>query len=241
LRSKLRKRLTCAVAIVGVLAAGVAMASSATQATDPATSAARPAPALGKRVNLHPLSGTVTVRVPNGRSFFLREPRQVPNGSEVDTREGRALLVSQGARGESQRAELSAGLVRIRQFARTDPSNPSSPRRVRGLTELVLTGGPSAEECEQQARSSASLRKRLRTSRARGRHRTRTSGVAGTVRGTSWDVVDECALVDTRVFSGKVLVENFGRRGPVVRRLVTRGLGRFRTRGRHSAATVRGG
>jgi hypothetical protein len=218
------------------------MASSATQATDPATSAALPPPALGKRVNLHPLSGTVTVRVPKGRGFVvLREPRQVPNRSVLDTREGRALLVSEGARGKRQQAEISAGLVRIRQFARTEPPNPSRPPRVRGLTELLLTGGPSAEECEQQARSSASLRKRLRTSKARGKHRTRTSGVAGTVRGTSWEVVDDCAVVDTRVFSGKVLVENFAAPGRVVRRLLTRARGRFRTLGREDAATVRGG
>jgi hypothetical protein len=52
-----------------------------------------------------------------------------------------------------------------------------------------------------------------------------------------WNVTDDCGEVETRVETGEVLVENFVRK---TRRIVRTG-GRFRTLGRYSAATVRGG
>jgi hypothetical protein len=216
-------------ASLAAILAATAMIGRATHAAGPPASAP-PAPVLGERVNLYPLSGAVFLRLPGTRQFVaLDRPRQVPIRTVVDAREGRVRLVSVGERaGSLQRARISRGLFLIRQFALG---------RRKGLIELRLKGGPSKAECEQ-ALASGSLRRRLRV-RARGRHRTRTSGVAGTVRGTSWEVTDSCGLVDTRVLRGEVLVENFTRRR-VVRRLVGPG-GRFRTRGRYSAATVRGG
>jgi hypothetical protein len=197
------------------------------------SASALPAPVLGKRINLSPLSGKVSVRLPGERDFVrLTGPRQVPVRTVVDTRHGNVRLVSARDRsGGTQPGRFSQGLFQVRQ---------SDEPGADGLTELRLRGGTPPAACEESAGAS-SLRRTLRRLRSRVKpgssYRTRTSSVAATVRGTVWNVTDDCGEVETRVETGEVLVENFVRK---TRRIVRTG-GRFRTRGRYSAATVRGG
>jgi hypothetical protein len=224
--------LACAVVAAALLTVDISAQSG------PAV-AALSQPVLAKRVNLSPLSGRVSVRTPGQRTYArLRSPRQVPVRTRIDARQGQVRVVSaRNRQGDTQPARISQGIFEVRQSSS-------------GLTTLYMRGGATPEECEAEVRSSRSAR-RLRF-RGRGNYRTRSSGVAGTVRGTTFKVTDDCGTVTTEVSVGEVLVQNFiaGTRarlfcatvrteGGERRRACTRG--RFRTRGRYSAATVRGG
>ena len=195
--------------------------------------AARPLdpPVLGKLVNAFPLSGNVFVSLPagaarvaqsvpglKGRKFIpLKEARQVPVGSILDTRKGRVRLQSaRNTTGTTQAGEFSQGVFQVVQ---------SGKRSARGLTELRLKGS-SFRSCKRrkakrkarksEAQSSARRRSRRRIRRlrsnAKGRFRTRGRYSSATVRGTIWTTTDRCDGTLTSVRSGKVAVRDLRRK-----------------------------
>jgi Tol biopolymer transport system component len=179
-----------------------------------------PPPAIGKTANLDP-SGRVLLGVRRGgrgasaaqkgvRFVALKEARQVPVGSFVNTRRGRIRLQTAAKSGERQAGTFSGGLFQVLQSRRG---------RTKGLTSLKLKGS-SFRRCASasgSARAAASIVRRLR-SRARGRFRTRGRHSAATVRGTTWVTVDRCDGTLTAVKKGRVVVRDFRlRRNIVVR------------------------
>ncbi len=188
-------------------------------------------PVLGKQVNVFPLSGNVFVSLPagaarvaqsvpglKGRKFIpLKEARQVPVGSILDTRKGRVRLQSaRNTTGTTQAGEFSQGVFQVVQ---------SGKRSARGLTELRLKGS-SFRSCKRrkakrkarksEAQSSARRRSRRRIRRlrsnAKGRFRTRGRYSSATVRGTIWTTTDRCDGTLTSVRSGKVAVRDLRRK-----------------------------
>jgi hypothetical protein len=181
-------------------------------------------PGLGIRAVIEVTGGTVRFRrgavggsagaAQKGRSFTaLREPREVPIGTFVDTRRGRArITTSSNRRAGIQDGQFSAGIFQVFQSRR---------RRARGLTELRLKGS-SFRRCGTAGRGKASaaqsrLVRRLRSS-ARGRFRTRGRHSAATVRGTVWLTADRCDGTLTRVTRGRVAVRDFRRKRTILLR-----------------------
>jgi len=181
-----------------------------------------PAPKLGTAVNVAPVSGEVFVKLPagsaahaaqsKGRGFVsLRQAKQIPVGSQLDTTRGKVRLVSAAnASGKRQQGDFDGA------FFKTIQS-----RSGKGLTELRLTKGKFSG-CRVRARRSnqagaARRRYKRRTVRrltgsANGRFRTRGRYASATVRGTNWTVTDRCDGTLTRVKSGVVVVRDVRRR-----------------------------
>ncbi len=183
-----------------------------------------PAPVLGAKVNVAPLSGTVFVSVPAGGAFAslsvpgikgrrfvpLTAARQLPVGSYLDTRKGSVSLASAGTRrGQLFTGIFSAGVFQALQFRS-------------GLTDLPLKGAsfrPCARRRVNQASAALSRRviRRMRGNSS-GRFRTRGRYSAATVRGTIWDTIDRCDGTLTRVRRGVVVVRDFRKRRKITLR-----------------------
>jgi hypothetical protein len=187
-----------------------------------------PAPVLGKTVNVAPVSGTVFVKLPGagtasdhgltkGAGFTpLTEARQLPSGTQVDSRFGFLKLIAATAAsqhiGKTQSVTLGGGLFKLNQ-ARTGVT--------KGLTTFSLlegdfAGAPSYVGCGHAAADApfahaAISRRILQTlhSSGHGRFRTRGRYSAGTVRGTVWDTSDRCDGTLTVVRRGTVDVTDF--------------------------------
>jgi CSLREA domain-containing protein len=191
-----------------------------------------PPPQLGVTFNVVPLSGEVFVGMRAGAARAgggsgrasqvkgvnfvpLRELRQIPIGSFLDTRKGRVRIRSaRDGSGGTQIGEFSAGVFQVLQ---------SRKRSAKGLTELRLKGS-SFRSCRRahgsvaqaaRHRLSRRARRRLR-SNARGRFRTRGRYAAATVRGTTWTTTDRCDGTLTRVKRGKVVVRDLRRKRNVL-------------------------
>jgi hypothetical protein len=142
----------------------------------------------------------------------LREARQIPVGSFLDTRKGRVRLQSaRNRRGTRQQGDFGSGLFQVLQ---------SRKRSAKGLTELRLKGssfaGCKTPRRGQRAQASASRRIRRLSSNTRGRFRTRGRQSAATVRGTKWTITDRCDGTLTTVQRGTVAVRDFRRKRTIV-------------------------
>jgi hypothetical protein len=156
-----------------------------------------------------PATGSGAARASQkGRSFTsVREPREVPVRSLIDTRKGTVRVTSSRNSGTAiQDGEFAGGVFQVLQ---------SGKRSARGLTELRLKGS-SFRRCApaRGRRASTAARRVIRRLRGSGRGRFRTRGrfSAATVRGTTWTVEDRCDGTLTRVKSGTVAVRDFRRR-----------------------------
>jgi hypothetical protein len=178
-----------------------------------------PLPVVGKTVIVSPGSGKVLIRRPASPRFrLLDEPARVPVGSIVDTRKGRAQIVTAaGADGPLQAGEFWGSKFEVRQR-----------RGGRGMTTLALRGG-NFGRCRRPARraqgsgvmANGSYFRRGTVRRLWGRDRGgrfRTYGrqSQATVRGTRWLTEDRCNGTLTRVTSGAVAVRDRVRRKTVV-------------------------
>jgi CSLREA domain-containing protein len=198
-----------------------------------------PPPVLGRSFNVVPLSGRVYASLPRGarlsavatanvvaaysspikgRRFVpLKDARQLPIGSFLDTRKGTARVTSASTRkGKTFSGAFAAGVFQVLQ---------SRKNKFKGLTELRLKGS-SFRSCRPARRSQAAYaalsRRTIRRPRsnARGRFRSRGRHSAATVRGTKWTVTDRCDGTLTQVTRGTVAVRDFRRRKTI---LVKRG------------------
>ncbi|MHB8691511.1 MAG: IPT/TIG domain-containing protein, partial [Solirubrobacteraceae bacterium] len=207
-------------------------------------SAPPPPPVLGTTENVKPVAGLVFVKLPagttpagvrdtltKGRGFVpLTEARQLPNGSQVDARAGTLQLTTAPTtrHGKLQAAVLGGAIFNVSQ---------SGNGLTKGLTTLTLVenafaGAPSYSTCKATAATSGALAAfgPLTASTARsnpvlqtlhaqdhnGKFRTKGRYSAGTVRGTIWDTIDECAGTLTKVHRGTVNVYDFGKRKTVI-------------------------
>jgi hypothetical protein len=167
-----------------------------------------PAPRVGRTANAEVVSGKVFIRRPGGSFVRLTGERQIPIGSEVDTRAGRVRLTTAAGGGRTQQAEFYDGVFRLLQ----------APSR-RPVTELRLSGklvgcGPGPARA-----AAASGKGRRLWGDGRGRFRTRGRRSAATITGTIWLVADRCDRTTlTRVRRGRVSVRDFAARRTVTLR-----------------------
>jgi hypothetical protein len=158
-------------------------------------------PILGKSLSVTQLSGQVIVRQGTGPNLArIQGTANFPVGSVVDTRAGRAQLLSSRGRRGTQKGNFTGGLFRMKQKP-----------RARGLTDLILRGSigcASRAGASSGTRARASATRRRLWSRTSGRFRTRGRYSAGSVRGTKWLTVDRCDGTLTFVQKGVVEVRD---------------------------------
>jgi hypothetical protein len=253
------RRLLALVAAVAVATAGAVILQGPV-ARDSRAAATQLRPVLGRTVVVAPVRGTLYVRQPGGERARLTAPLLVPVRSLLDATHGtarlttarrrrcspRSLICQPGEKRRTQSAIFSGTRFQIFQRRRRNPS---------GLTTVRLRAELA---CRARAGSHASASRNPRVKlhgKAKGHYKTQTGKGAGVVRGTIWDTIDTCRYTDFVVRAGRVAVVDFGKTDSPAddRRDVIQGPGargrdepggpsdRFRARGRHSSATVRGG
>jgi hypothetical protein len=166
-----------------------------------------PPPVTGKAVNVQPVRGKVTIKVPGGRTVPLVDAEQIPTGSVIDTRKGTVRLISTAAKGKVQNALFFQGLFKVTQ------TRGSRPMTVLRLTEKLARC--KAGKGKGKAKTSAKRRKRRLWGNGSGSFRTSGRRSAATVSGTKWLVEDSCAGTLTRVARGKVKVRDYKKRKTV--------------------------
>ena len=197
---------------------------------------APPPPVLGKTENVTPVSGVVFVKPPPGKSLTavrfatdalakgqgfvpLTQARQIPDGSQIDSRAGVLRLTTASARrGKRQTGVFGGALFGLTQAH----AGPNKGLATLSLLEGDFAGAPSFRSCgahaalDGRATGHAALPthilQTLRATDQHGQFRTRGRYSAATVRGTVWDTVDRCDGTLTIVRRGTVSVLDFGRR-----------------------------
>jgi hypothetical protein len=168
------------------------------------------APILAQRQAVQVTAGVVTVRLKGTSSFVPLPPTSaIPNGSELDTIGGRALITAAAATsGQTDSAEVFGGTALIDQDANT--------AMTRLLLSQPLTGCPGARPPRRGLAASAVAAKHRSGSKSRhlwvsdGGGNWGTSGryVSTTVEGTRWLTLDECRRSRVTVAAGEVKVHD---------------------------------
>ena len=196
-----------------------------------------PPPVLGKAVNVTPVSGIVYIELPpgatlssfspfspfalaaqapaaltKGQSFIpLTEARQIPVGSILDTNTGVVGITTAttaSKKGKLQSGDFGAGIFKLLQA-----------RKEKGLTDLDIINNFSAHKvCATVGKAhiasrhpSSKVLGRLNAS-GHGNFTARGQYSAATVRGTVWNVTNQCDGTLTHVKRGVVSVRDFRRR-----------------------------
>ncbi len=208
------------------------------------TLATLPPPVLGKTINVEPVSGEVFVKLPPGYAntaavrsadllqapaplgmateslskgigfIPLREARQIPVGSILETTRGVARIATATATPKQQQfGDFGAGIFKLLQ-----------QRKQKGLTDLDMIDNRSARQvCATVGKGkgkgralvakhlSATVLGRINAS-GHGHFAVQGQYSAATVRGTVWSVGNRCEGTLTQVKRGVVSVRDFRRR-----------------------------
>jgi hypothetical protein len=178
-----------------------------------------PPPVLGKSLNVKPVFGIVFVKPPAGKSLKgapaasgvtkgkgfipLTEARQLPAGTQIDSRKGSLQLTAASTR---RRGKPHVGTFKGAIFKATQSrSGPDKGLTTLRLLEGAFPGAPSLASCgaraaSDRARPSAQAAKKLNTkkilqtlrAKAKGPFRSTGRTAAATVRGTVWTTTDRC-------------------------------------------------
>jgi hypothetical protein len=192
-----------------------------------------PAPVLGKTVNVEPVSGEVFVKLPAGSASLagsltalaplgtateslskgtgfipLREARQIPVGSVLETTGGVARIATATSIATKQQlGEFGAGIFKLLQ-----------QRKQKGLTDLdIINNRNPRQVCASLGKGAAASRVSSKVvgllhASAHGRFSVHGQYSAATVRGTVWSVSNRCEGTLTKVTRGVVAVRDFRRR-----------------------------
>lgn len=164
-------------------------------------------PLLGQREAIAVVAGEVTVRVKGSTSFVaLASTSTIPDGSEIDTTNGRVVIAAATpTSGQSRTAEVYGG----RSLVHQDPALGQTNLAL----SLPLSGCPRATGHRSAAGSLARRRthpkaRHLWVSEGGGNWSTTGRYVSTSVEGTSWLTQDQCARSKVRVASGRVEVRD---------------------------------
>jgi len=166
-----------------------------------------PEPVLGKSVVAGAVSGTVRIKLKNGKFKTLGADEAIPLGSTIDATKGKVRLTSAAnAAGATQTSLFYQGAFVVTQTRGAKP-----------ITQLALSGKLSCTK-RKGRRATASAKRRVRRLWGDGKGSFRTTGRHGaaTVRGTKWLTEDRCNGTLVRVKRGKVSVRDFGKRKTVL-------------------------
>ncbi|HSS33529.1 MAG TPA: hypothetical protein VLL27_09645 [Solirubrobacterales bacterium] len=175
--------------------------TAATPQAQPLVLPGGPEPSNGESVAVAPEGGKVFVLRPGQKKpTELKEGQTIPVGSIVDATNGKVLLTSVNAAGETQSAVFYGGKFLIQQH---DGS---------GLVILKLRGG-DLTSCGGEARKSGATisgrKGRKLWGSGHGNFRTEGSYGSATVRGTIWFTEDRCTGTFFKTRRGVVTVRDF--------------------------------
>lgn len=188
-------------------------------------------PNPNQTVVLEPVSGEVFVRLPGTDQFVpLTGLRELPNGTEVDAREGRIRLTVAAAGGSTQSSEFFEGLFTVSQVAGSS-SFAGGQAAAPGVSELRLSRGDFTGCAAQPAKAKGKGKKKRKPAGVvqakprqpvrrlwgdgSGSFRTRGRYSSATVRGTRWLTEDYCNGTLVRVEQGSVSVRDLVRKRTV--------------------------
>jgi hypothetical protein len=148
-------------------------------------------------VVIQPLSGKTLVKLPGSSKFKPVDVTiGVPNGSTVDTRNGKIRLFAIPKAGKPVESALFYdGIFKLKLAG--------------GVTELQLTEALSCPKAGKAAAAAKKPKSRKLWGDGSGSFRTRGQYSSATVRGTKWLVQDTCTTTLTRVAKGVVSVSDF--------------------------------
>jgi uncharacterized repeat protein (TIGR01451 family) len=175
------------------------------------TVAVTPAPVYNRSVNLVPISGKVSYRLPNAKTFVpLLTLVNVPARTEVNAINGIAGVVSaRNPTNTQQTGKFTGGrfVVSYRQ-----PYGPIKSKKQRLLVTQLRLSAPL--KCPKRSTAGSDEAKGTRSlwGNAKGDFRTVGRFAAATVRGTEWFTADTCRSTTVRVRRGNVDVLDFLRR-----------------------------
>jgi hypothetical protein len=195
---------------------------------------APPAPGLGTSVDIAPMSGQVFIEVggstaharsqaiTTGTGFVpLTEARQIPTGSQIDSRYGKFRLTSaSGKKGKLFSGTFGGSIVAVSQANKGADKGLTTFRLLLG----VFPGAPNLNGCSTKTTNKASggpaaeiaSLSSVYHSSSHGRYRTRYGRASGSSLGTKWDTIVSCAGVRFKVFRGTVVVNDSARHKTVI-------------------------
>jgi len=168
-------------------------------------------PILGQRQTVHVTAGEVTVRRKGTSSFApLSGASAIPDGSELDATNGRALITAATAMpGQTKSAEISGGRLLIHQeHAGAGETHLILSRPLTGCLGLRHQHGSAAALAAGAKHGSGPKSRKLWVSDNGGSWGTNGRYVSTTVEGTHWLTVDECDRSRVTVVAGEVKVRD---------------------------------
>ena len=168
--------------------------------------AVTPLPVYDRSVNVEPLSGRVTYKLPGSSTYQpLTGVLNIPAQTEINAVAGTVSLTSaRTAKGQLQKAAFAGG----RFVVSYQPLERKGPKRRNLITVLRLSASLS---CGSRSLSGADQGGKERNLWGNGKGNFRTVGryAAATVRGTIWHTADTCRSTTVFVRRGRVEVFDF--------------------------------
>lgn len=189
----------------GANSSGTTTVAVATPTTT--TTGSVPPPVYGQTFNVRPVSGTVLVRLPGTTAFVpLTGLTSIPEGTEIDTTNGRVELTSASDPGnDTQTAQFYSGRFVLLYAPPDIGTAPQVPGTVTTLvTSLVLSAPLDCATTRHSAAAQAKKKVRFLWGTGKGNFRTRGRYAAATVRGTIWFTEDTCTTTTVHVVRGVV-------------------------------------
>jgi len=171
------------------------------------------APILGQRQGVQVTAGTVTVRLPGTTTFVpIAAAGTVPNGSELETTHGSALITAAtSSPGKTESAQVRGGRFVMHQDA-------THAAETHLALSLPLNGCASAVKRGHGVRTASNRpqhqgpkSRHLWVSEHGGSWGTNGRYVSTTVEGTSWLTIDQCKRSEVKVVAGRVRVHDLVR------------------------------
>jgi hypothetical protein len=184
---------------------GGSLAVSATCETDVAAVVRGPGVRLaaGQIEVLSRVSGTILVRRRGARRFVrVTAEQEIPDGSEIDARDGTALLMVAGGQGVDE-ARVSGGRAVV------DQDTAQTPTTTLRLSEPLA--------CPRQRAAGSAVRRRALRVNAQGRFQIRGRYATAAALGTDWTLRDTCSTTTTVVAAGRVRVTSRSGRTAIAR------------------------
>jgi DNA-binding beta-propeller fold protein YncE len=186
-------------------------------------------PALGKTVNVSPVSGIVLILI-NGQLVPITEAQQIPTNIVIDALHGTITLTTalnggSGARDASAKSKkhkikTQTGTFGGAVFKITQAHNGLATLKL--VEGAAFNGAPTYATCKAHkagdatAAALSSKTLQLLRSSAHGKFRTTGRYSAATVRGTKWTIADRCDGTSTHDITDSVAVTDFVRHKTVV-------------------------
>jgi len=186
-------------------------------------------PALGKTVNISPVSGVVLILI-HGQLIPITELQQIPTNTVIDALHGTITLTialnggsgarDAAAKGKKRKIKTQTGTFGGAVFKITQAHDGLATLKL--VEGAAFAGAPTYATCKAHKAADAtaaalsSKTLQLLRSSAHGKFRTTGRYSAATVRGTKWTIADRCDGTLTHDITDSVVVTDFVRHKTII-------------------------